>query len=341
MGHMRDILRTAFSFHGDTAEPEVIRERILSGGEIHGTNLCVLMLAIFIASIGLNMNSTAVIIGAMLISPLMGTIMAMAYGIVTLDWRQASDSAMGLFFQVVICLVTSMLYFMVSPITTASSEILARTSPTIWDVLIAFFGGFAGIIGFTRKEKSNIIPGVAIATALMPPLCTAGYGLAVHSWQYFAGAMYLFLINTYFIALATGIGLIIMKVPQRKKMRPEIARKLKRNLVRNTILFILPSIFLGGRLVRQEMQDTTPIYESKEAKIDLKHLQREVKLVYPSVTDVRVGYIYHWDDQANKQIESLDMIVKSKTELPEEKKEIISKWLKLETNYDEITFIVK
>ncbi len=141
-----------------------------------------MIFAIFIASIGLNMNSTAVIIGAMLISPLMGTIMAIGYGIATGYIDETEDSILGLLFQVITCLITSAIYFTITPtitpITTASPELLARTTPTIWDVLIAVFGGFAGIIGFTRIEKSNVIPGVAIATELMPPLCTAGYGIA-------------------------------------------------------------------------------------------------------------------------------------------------------------------
>lgn len=198
MEQVKGVLRKAFSIHGDSASYDEIEERILSGGEVKGTNLCILVLAIFIASIGLNMNSTAVIIGAMLISPLMGGIMAIGYGLVTGDFRQARNSGVGLAVQVFVCLVISTLYFTFSPISTASSELLARTNPTIWDVLIASFGGLAGIIGTTRKEKSNVIPGVAIATALMPPLCTAGYGLATKNLAYFGGAMYLFLINSNF-----------------------------------------------------------------------------------------------------------------------------------------------
>ena len=216
MEQVRQVLKKAFNIHGDSASYEEIEERILSGGEVRGTNLCILVLAIFIASIGLNMNSTAVIIGAMLISPLMGGIMAIGYGLATGDFIQARNSTVGLLVQVFVCLVISTLYFTFSPISTASAELLARTNPTIWDVLIASFGGFAGIIGTTRKEKSNVIPGVAIATALMPPLCTAGYGLATKNLSYFGGAMYLFLINTYFICFTTVIGLIEINENGRK-----------------------------------------------------------------------------------------------------------------------------
>ena len=150
----RDVLKRAFSIHGDTASYEEIEGRILNAGEVRGTNLVILVLAIFIASIGLNMNSTAVIIGAMLISPLMGCIMAMGYGFATGDLRQIRNSFLGLTFEVIVCLVTSTLYFSISPITTATSELLARTTPTIWDVLIACFGGLAGIIGTNQTPQS-------------------------------------------------------------------------------------------------------------------------------------------------------------------------------------------
>lgn len=144
-----------FSLSYDNADSDTIRERILSGGLVRGTNLCVLMLAIFIASIGLNMNSTAVIIGAMLISPLMGNIMAVGYCIATNDIKSALQFLVRLLLQVVISLITSFIYFTISPISTAHSELLARTNPTIWDVLIAFFGGLAGIIGTTRQKKQR------------------------------------------------------------------------------------------------------------------------------------------------------------------------------------------
>ena len=148
---VKEILKDAFSLQNDTAEQEEIKNRLMDGGQVTGTNMCILMLAIFIASIGLNMNSTAVIIGAMLISPLMGSILAAAYGTATVDLRLFRKSVIGLVFQIAICLVTSTLYFLISPISTTTSELLARTQPTIWDVLIALFGGIAGIIGITRK----------------------------------------------------------------------------------------------------------------------------------------------------------------------------------------------
>jgi uncharacterized hydrophobic protein (TIGR00271 family) len=234
-----------FSLTYDNASYDVIRERILSGGQVRGANFCVLILAIFVASIGLNMNSTAVIIGAMLISPLMGGIMATGYCIATNDIKSALQYLVKLVLQVIISLVTSFIYFTISPISTAHSELLARTNPTIWDVLIAFFGGLAGIIGTTRQEKSNVLPGVAIATALMPPLCTAGYGLSIHSLEFFGGAMYLFFINSFFICLSTIIVLKIMHVPEYRVLSRRARKRVHIQLGLIACITVMPSIYLA------------------------------------------------------------------------------------------------
>jgi len=162
----------------DTSEADAIDAEIRSNVSLRGTNLWVLILAIFIASVGLDVNSTAVVIGAMLISPLMGPIMGTGYGIGVYDFPLIRKSVMSLLLATLIAFLAFAVYLLISPLSEVHSELLARTSPTIWDVLIAFFGGLAGIIAATRKIQTNVIPGVAIATALMPPLCTAGYGLA-------------------------------------------------------------------------------------------------------------------------------------------------------------------
>ncbi|PJC19082.1 MAG: hypothetical protein CO066_00930, partial [Comamonadaceae bacterium CG_4_9_14_0_8_um_filter_60_18] len=192
-----------FDLRHDQADTAEIDATFRGGVEFRGTNLWVLMFAIVIASIGLNVNSTAVIIGAMLISPLMGPIMALGYGAGINDSALMRSSLFNLGLAALISLIASTLYFLVTPLTLAHSELLARTTPSIWDVLIALFGGLAGVIGATRRIKSNLVPGVAIATALMPPLCTAGYGLATGNLSYFLGAFYLFAINSVFIAIAT------------------------------------------------------------------------------------------------------------------------------------------
>ncbi len=237
-----------FSLHDNMADPEVIHNSIESGAQIHGSNMCILILAIIIASVGLNMNSTAVIIGAMLISPLMNGIMAMGYSVATNDMPLLKKAASGFVIQVLICIVTSTLYFVISPISTTSSELLARTSPTIWDVIIAICGGIAGAIGSTRKEKTNVIPGVAIATALMPPLCTAGYGIAAGNLKFFLGAFYLFFINCFFIALSTFMVILIL-IPEKRNINEKAKKKITSSMIFISVIVIIPSIFIAWKIV--------------------------------------------------------------------------------------------
>ena len=250
-----DKLKDFFDLHGDIASLQEITERINAGVRFRGTNLSVLILAIFIASIGLNMNSTAVIIGAMLISPLMGSILGIGYGLARYDSTYIRSSAGSLFAQVFISVAASTLYFFLTPIDRPSSELLARTSPTIWDVLIAVFGGLAGIIGVTRKAGGNVIPGVAIATALMPPLCTAGYGIATGVTAYTVGALYLFFINSFFICLTAFIVLKIIDIPSKiARDSVEFSRQ-KRYLLTFAILVTLPSCFFAYQSVEENLQN--------------------------------------------------------------------------------------
>ena len=242
-----------FSLKDDQANPADIDRGIRDGVEFKGTNLWVLMLAIFIASIGLNVNSTAVIIGAMLISPLMGPIMGIGYGAGINDFDLIRQGLKNLGIAILISLITSTLYFLISPLSEAQSELLARTTPTIWDVLIALFGGLAGIVAATRKEKSNVIPGVAIATALMPPLCTAGYGIAAGSAHYFFGAFYLFFINCVFIAFSTILLVAYMRLPHKIFIHPEIEKRVHRTILAVVLVTVLPSIYLAYGLVTAEV----------------------------------------------------------------------------------------
>ena len=247
---LKPLFKRMFSLKDDTTTPEDIRDRILSGGKITGTNMCVLICAMIIASVGLNLSSTAVIIGAMLISPLMGSILAMAYALVTNDFSLLRNHGIGFAMQIVISLVASTVYFLISPIKEATPELLARTSPTFYDVIIASAGGAAGIIGQTRTEKfSNIIPGVAIATALMPPLCTCGYSIATAQWKMLAGAFYLFLVNAYFIFLASAIILSLLKIPKTRELTEAQWKKLNFKMVRNTLILLIPSLILGYMMI--------------------------------------------------------------------------------------------
>lgn len=230
-------------------EQETI-ESIKKGVEFKGTNLWVLIFATFIASLGLNTNSTAVIIGAMLISPLMGPIMGFGLGLGIADFDLIKRSFRNFATATLFSVITSSIYFLISPINEAQSELLARTQPTLYDVLIAFFGGLAGIVASSTKSKGNVIPGVAIATALMPPLCTAGFGLATGNLYYFFGAFYLYFINTVFISLATYLVVRILKYPKKVFLDKEREKKVTRYVGIIVVFTIVPSLFLSYRLVK-------------------------------------------------------------------------------------------
>lgn len=243
--------RDRFDLHeGKEDELETI-DYIRKNIEFRGANLWILIFAIFVASVGLNVNSTAVIIGAMLISPLMGPIMGigMAAGINDFELLQKSFKNLGI--AVLISIITSTIYFSFTPLNDAQSELLARTEPTIWDVLIALFGGLAGIVAGSRKEKSNAIPGVAIATALMPPLCTAGYGLATGNLYFFFGAFYLFFINSVFISLSTYLIVRFMNFPKKEFLDPKREKTVKTYITIFTILTIVPSVYLAYNIVKR------------------------------------------------------------------------------------------
>ncbi|WP_339887817.1 TIGR00341 family protein [uncultured Flavobacterium sp.] len=264
-------------------------ESINNGVDFQGTNLWVLVFAIFIASLGLNINSPAVVIGAMLISPLMGPIMGLGLGMAINDLTLLKKAGYNYLFAAAVGLVTSTLYFAISPINDAQTEILARTSPTIYDVLIAFVGGLAGILATSSKLKGNVIPGVAIATALMPPLCTAGYGLATLRWEYFLGAFYLFLINTVFIALATLITARLLKFPF--KVHPDEKEKARVNRVVWIIVIItlIPSIYFGYDIVQKnKFEKKANEFVNNEANFPDNYLLK--KTINPKSKEIVLTY---------------------------------------------------
>lgn len=240
-----------FRLANEKEDFKIVSQNILNGIEFKGTNLWILIFAIFIASLGLNVNSTAVIIGAMLVSPLMGPIIGLGFGMAINDIVLLKKSFISYSFAAAVGLAASTVFFLFSPINDAHSEILARTSPNIYDVLIALFGGFAGILAVSSKLKGNVIPGVAIATALMPPLCTAGYGLATLQLPFFLGAFYLFLINTVFIALATLVTTRFLKFPFKHIPEPKDEIKAKRVVLGVVIVTLLPSLYFGYDMVQQ------------------------------------------------------------------------------------------
>jgi len=249
-------LQNRFNLEKNKEEHREVIDSIARNIFFRGTNLWVLIFAVIIASVGLNMNSTAVIIGAMLISPLMGPIMGIGVGAGINDLRLMRLSAYNFLVAIAISLIASTTYFLLSPLSEAHSELLSRTTPTVYDVIIALFGGFAGIIATSSKEKGNVIPGVAIATALMPPLCTAGYGLAVGNLFFFLGAIYLFFINSVFICLATFLIVRFLRFPMRQYHDPNTEHRVRFLIWVIVFITFIPSVVIAFYMVRRNVFET-------------------------------------------------------------------------------------
>ena len=253
---MLNRLKKMLSLGEDKAMENETIASIVSGVDFSGAKLWILVLAIFVASLGLNTNSTAVIIGAMLISPLMGPIIGMGLGVGINDFMLLKRAFKNYLVATLFSVATATLYFLITPFNEAQSELLARTSPTIYDVLIALCGGLAGIIalGSLSQRSGNVIPGVAIATALMPPLCTVGFGLATANWLYALGALYLYLINTIFISVATFVGVtLIMRFHKKEFVDKQREKRVKRTIMGIAIITIIPSVFITLGMVKEAM----------------------------------------------------------------------------------------
>jgi uncharacterized hydrophobic protein (TIGR00271 family) len=282
-----------FSLRTELDDAEEIHNNIVKGILFRGTNLWILMFAIIVASVGLNMNSIPVIIGAMLISPLMGPINGMGYSMATYNYPLFRQAFKNFGFAVGASILASTLYFVLTPISTAHSELLARTNPTIYDVLIALFGGFAGIVAMSSQQKGNVIPGVAIATALMPPLCTAGYGLATAKLDFFLGAMYLFTINTVFIGLAALMVSQMLKFPIRTLVNASQKKVVNRWISLVLVLVLIPSIYFGYKLVQSnKFEENANRYITNVSQYEGSYLlksqvnanKRQITLVYGGVS---------------------------------------------------------
>ncbi|OYU80703.1 MAG: TIGR00341 family protein [Flavobacterium sp. BFFFF1] len=248
---MNKILQFINLNRGEEDRQKVV-ENVVSNISFRGSNLWVLACAIVVASIGLNVNSTAVIIGAMLISPLMGPIVGAGFGLGMYDFSLLRKSLKNLLIATVVSLTVSTIYFYLSPFKETQTELLARTAPNIYDILIAFFGGLVGVIAITRVEKGNPIPGVAIATALMPPLCTAGYGLAIGNFKFFFGALYLYSINCVFICIATFLIVKYLKYPPVEQLDARRQRQVKYVMTFLIAVMLLPSIWFAFRLYEEK-----------------------------------------------------------------------------------------
>lgn len=240
------------NLHNGEENKKKVLENISANVSFKGANLWILACAIFVASVGLNVNSTAVIIGAMLISPLMGPIVGAGFALATYDFNLLKKSVKNLAVATLASLLVSSFYFFLSPFKETQSELLARTSPNIYDVLIAFLGGLVGVIAVTRVEKGNPVPGVAIATALMPPLCTAGYGLAIGNFSFFLGAFFLYSINCVFICIATFSIVKLLKYPISEEIELKHKTLIKYSISTIILIMLLPSIYFAFSLFKEK-----------------------------------------------------------------------------------------
>ena len=267
-------------------------DSIRKGVEFKGANLWILIFAIFMASLGLNVNSTAVIIGAMLISPLMGPIMGVGLSVGLNDFELMKRSLKSFLITTAFSVTTATVFFLFTPIAEAQSELLARTSPTIYDVFIALFGGLAGVVALSTKEKGNVIPGVAIATALMPPLCTAGYGLASGNLIYFLGAFYLYFINSVFISLATFIGVRVMHFQRKEFVDKKREKTVRKYIILIVVLTMCPAVYLTFGIIKSTFYETAANHfintelnfentQVLDKKISYEHREIRVVLIGP------------------------------------------------------------
>ena len=272
----------------------MIRKRFVNGARLTGSHLCILIIAMLIASIGLDIDSDIAIVGAMLICPLMGSVLAMAYGIATLDREITVEAIASLALQMVFCLVTSTLYFKLSPLGTTTAAIIDNSTPTIWDLAVALAGGFAGGLGNSRdQEPATLIAGVAVATALMPPLCAAGYGIAIASGSLFLSALYEFGINVVFIALAAEAVLLLLRVPLKRDLNGivtaeenaevnELSRKVRRRIIVGTVIFAIPCIVMTAGSIGSAQAGVQDGYGVTETT-------RELAAVLPGFKDYTVA----------------------------------------------------
>lgn len=296
MENITHFLKRAFNIREGRAPYHVIRKRFVNGARLTGSHLCILIIAMLIASIGLDIDSDIAIVGAMLICPLMGSVLAMAYGIATLDREITVEAIASLTLQMAFCLVTSTLYFKLSPLGTTTAAIIDNSTPTVWDLAVALAGGFAGGLGNSRdQEPATLIAGVAVATALMPPLCAAGYGIAIASGSLFLSALYEFGINVVFIALAAEAVLLILRVPLKRDLNgdgivtaeenaevDELSRKVRRRIIVGTVIFAIPCIVMTAGSIGSAQAGVQDGYGVTETT-------RELAAVLPGFKDYTVA----------------------------------------------------
>jgi uncharacterized hydrophobic protein (TIGR00271 family) len=276
---MMNFTKDLFNLHKGEADKQKTLNAVKNNISFTGSNLWILAGAIIVASVGLNVNSTAVIIGAMLISPLMGPIVGSGFALGIYDFDLLKKSLTNLLIATIVGLMASTVYFYLSPFKEVQSELLARTSPNIYDVLIAFFGGLVGVIAITRVEKGNPIPGVAIATALMPPLCTAGFGLATGNFRFFFGALFLYSINCVFICISTYSIVKYLKYPAKEEVDTLYQKRVKYGVTTIIVLMLLPSAYFAFSLYKQQQ-----FKQRVETFIEKEFIEKGNTIIYKKTT---------------------------------------------------------
>ncbi|MBP3894059.1 MAG: DUF389 domain-containing protein [Atopobiaceae bacterium] len=350
---IKQVVRSAFDVSKGRAKYSTIRERIESSAKIDGIHLCQLIAAMIIASIGLNIDSTEAIIGAMLICPLMGSVLELAYGIAVMDMREVRQALAGLALQCGICLVTSSLYFAFSPLETFTSELGTNSSATVWDAAIALVGGFAGGLGLSRrKEPATLVSGVAVATALMPPLCTAGYGIASGSITLTFLALYEFLTNVVFIAFGSAVVFVWLRVPlvgdmdgdgkETEAERMEAEREsgpMRRALLIGALIFAVPLLYISLGVVKDSIVQGAPAEQVVDS-YDTEMVSRELGVICPGFVSYRVA-IEHSAEGEGPVEERVVATVSTASELDQSRRREVEALVRLHViDLDEMRFEV-
>lgn len=338
-GVQKFVCRT-FNIREGRAPYHVIRKRFVNGARLTGTHLCILIVAMIIACIGLDTDSDIAIVGAMLICPLMGSVLAIAYGVATVDRALMRDALGGLVLQMAFCLITSTIYFVLSPVAGMTPALVDNSGPTIWHLMLALVGGFAGGLGNSRdQEPATVISGVAVATALMPPLCAAGYGLAAANAGVFLGALYEFGINVVFIALSAAVVLLLLHTPLKRDLNDdgvvteaedELVRaeshKIRWRIMLGTAIFAIPCVILTGNMLataEEQAAGATDYYGTAETA-------RELAVVCPGFQKYTVGMEVTNTTDGNEDEPKLTARVKTKKELNAHERTTAEKLIRLD-----------
>ena len=338
-GVQKFVCRT-FNIREGRAPYHVIRKRFVNGARLTGTHLCILIVAMIIACIGLDTDSDIAIVGAMLICPLMGSVLAIAYGVATVDRALMRDALGGLVLQMAFCLITSTIYFVLSPVAGMTPALVDNSGPTIWHLMLALVGGFAGGLGNSRdQEPATVISGVAVATALMPPLCAAGYGLAAANAGVFLGALYEFGINVVFIALSAAVVLLLLHTPLKRDLNDdgvvteaedELVRaeshKIRWRIMLGTAIFAIPCVILTGNMLttaEEQAAGATDYYGTAETA-------RELAVVCPGFQKYTVGMEVTNTTDGNEDEPKLTARVTTKKELNAHERTTAEKLIRLD-----------